>query len=120
MQPHFGDRVRIASSAETDELGIAGLEGHVHGESIPSSSGVGPVIGGLADDYALGVSIDRDRESLWLAPHLVEFLHHGEGTTINLDGGPQWVRTASGEWKPVDDAPARFPARLRSPWRRAR
>ena len=58
----------------TEELGFAGREGHVYGESIPSRSGVGPIIGDQGEDYAYSVFFENIDEQHWFAPHLVEFV----------------------------------------------
>ena len=73
-RPGFGDHVRIQHAPETEERGFAGREGDVHGESIPSASGVGPVIGDRGDDHALSVYFDDTGEQEWFAPHLVQFV----------------------------------------------
>jgi hypothetical protein len=69
----FGDLIRIAR-AETEESGFAGRVGQVFGESIPSRSRVGPVIGDKGDDYAYSVFFEDTDEQVWFAPHLVEFV----------------------------------------------
>lgn len=99
--PNFGDRVRIAETDQTREYGYAGLEGEVFGESIPSSSGVGPVIGDRGDDRALCVHFTEHGQMVWFAPHLVELLDHQEGLALSLDGGPTFRRQADGSWKEV-------------------
>src|SRR5207302_339048 len=38
--PSFGDSVRIRSSIETESNGVAGLVGHVYGQTTPSVRGV--------------------------------------------------------------------------------
>ena len=93
--------MRIALSAETAEGGFAGRSGHVFGESIPSSSGVGPVIGDRGEDIALSVFFDDTEEQEWFAPHLVELLDHGSGQTMSLEGGPSFVRDSDGTWQEV-------------------
>ena len=98
-RPSFGDHVRIASSDETEGSGFAGRSGHVFGESMPSSSGVGPVIGDRGEDLALSVFFDDTEEQEWFAPHLVEFLDHGGGQTMSLEGGPSFVRDSDGAWQ---------------------
>jgi hypothetical protein len=55
----------------------SGRYGEVYGESVPSQSGVGPVIGSLEGgsnrlDYALAVHFEDTQETQWFAPHLVE------------------------------------------------
>jgi hypothetical protein len=99
--PSFGDRVRIARSDETTKGGFAGRSGQVYGESMPSSSGVGPVIGDRGEDLALSVFFDDTNEQVWFAPHLVEFLEHGGVQTMSFDGGPSFVRNPDGVWHEV-------------------
>jgi hypothetical protein len=67
--------VRIAELPEAGEH--AGRVGQVFGWSVPSSSGVGPVIGahvgGSAKrDFAYSVFFEDSGEQLWFAPHLLE------------------------------------------------
>lgn len=102
-QISFGDRVRILSTSATESLGIAGLVGDVLGQTIPSASGVSEIIGDLTKDYAINVSFDDRQESYWLTEDLLEFVDHGAGAEIRLDGIPKkWVRTSSGEWLEID------------------
>jgi hypothetical protein len=71
----------------------------VYGETTPSVTEV-TVIGTLSDDYAINVHCDERDESFWLAPDLVEFMDHGVGTEIRLDGVDKvWIRTEDGEWR---------------------
>ena len=97
--PGFGDRVRIHDSEETRAHGFAGRVGDVFGESVPSSSGVGPVIGDRGDDLALSVFFDETGEQEWFAPHLVEFVDHGGPQTFSLEGGPSFTREPDGTWR---------------------
>jgi hypothetical protein len=46
--------VRIAHAPETEQRGFAGREGEVHGESVPSVSGVA-AIGDRGEDHAFAV-----------------------------------------------------------------
>jgi hypothetical protein len=56
-------------------------------------------LGTLQSDYAINVSFEDRKESVWLAPELVEFVDHGPGTEITLEGVPKkWTRDATGEW----------------------
>jgi hypothetical protein len=101
--PAFGDRVRIRSTSVTREAGIAGLEGDVHGESVPSASSV-EVIGPAPDDFVVNVYVDERGEGYWLAPEHVEFIDHNPGKEIRLDGVPKrWVRRADGTWNEIAD-----------------
>jgi hypothetical protein len=99
----FGDRVRIRHTSVTEAAGLAGLEGHVYGESMPSSSGV-EVIGPAPDDFVINVFVEERNEGYWLAPEHVELLDHGPGQEIRLDGVPKrWVRRADGGWDELPD-----------------
>jgi hypothetical protein len=99
--PAFGDKVRIANTDDAEGQPYAGEVGQVLGESMPSASGVGPVIGDRGDDRALGVQLERTGEVVWFAPHLVEFVDHQSGATMSLDGGPTFVRMPDGTWHEV-------------------
>jgi hypothetical protein len=70
--PGFGDRVRIASTPETDATGVAGKIGEVWSESDPSLSGVGPVIGDRGGNLALSVVFEDTEDMVWFAPHLLK------------------------------------------------
>jgi hypothetical protein len=68
-------KVRIADFPEAEAL--AGRYGVCLGDSVPSSSGVAPVIGqgfggNAREDYALSVYFEETGEQEWFAPHLVE------------------------------------------------
>jgi hypothetical protein len=95
----FGDNVRIRSTPLTENLGLAGHTGCIYGETTPSVTGV-EVIGEVTDDYAVNVMIEAQREQLWFAPDLVEFVDHGTGTEVRI-GNKHLVRDASGEWSEV-------------------
>jgi len=102
-QVGFGDRVRIRRTPVMEAAGLAGLEGHIFGETIPSTSGV-EIIGPAPDDFAVNVFVEGRDESYWIAPDHVEFVDHGAGQEIRLDGVPKrWVRRADGGW---DELPA--------------
>jgi hypothetical protein len=101
MAISFGDKVRIASTALTDSLGLAGLTGLVYGETTPSVTKV-DVVGELTGDYAINICLDGRDETLWFAPELLEFVDHAPGTEIVL-GNKRLVRSASGQW--VEDPP---------------
>jgi hypothetical protein len=67
--------VRIADLPEAGEF--AGRVGQVFGRSVPSSSGVGPVIGANVGgsarvDLAVAVIFADSAGEHWFAPHLVE------------------------------------------------
>ena len=117
MRLSFGDRVRIRPTPVTEAAGIAGLEGDIYGESVPSASGV-KVIGPAPDDLALNVHVAARGEGYWLAPDHIEFLHHNPGMDIRLDGVPKrWVRRADGGWDEVpNESPTPAPYVGRRTW----
>jgi len=51
--------VRIRAIPETTALGLAGRVGEVYGWSVPSTSGVEPIIGPVPDDFVLSVFIEE-------------------------------------------------------------
>ncbi|MCH9656872.1 MAG: hypothetical protein K0U86_10380 [Planctomycetes bacterium] len=97
MNISFGDNVKILAVPETDALGLSGKQGQVYGETTPSVSSI-EVIGELTEDYAINVSIEGFDETFWLAPHLLELIDHGQGTTMEI-GHRKAVRRADGTWE---------------------
>jgi hypothetical protein len=93
----FGDNVKILSSEETDKLNLSGKIGQVYGETTPSVTGV-EVIGGVEEDFALNVNIEDLNEQYWFAHHLLEFIDHAEGTTLQV-GNIKAVRRNDGSWE---------------------
>jgi len=72
--------VRIADLPEAREF--AGRTGEIFGWSIPSTSGVGPVIGAefggsAREDFAYSVYFEDTREQHWFSRHLIETLRGG-------------------------------------------
>jgi hypothetical protein len=68
------------------------------GETTPSVTSV-QVIGEIKNDYAINVHFDDLKTSFWFAPELLEFVDHGAGAEITLDGvNKKWTRNASGGW----------------------
>ena len=96
MRPSFGDRVRIRRTAVTDSAGIAGLEGQIYGETVPSLSGM-HVLGPCPDDFALNVHIEERGSDYWLAPEHVESMDHAGGLETQI-AGKRFVRRADGGW----------------------
>ena len=94
--PAFGDRVRIRPTPETNEAGIAGLEGDIYGMTTPSVTKI-EAIGGAPDDRALNVSIGERGATYWVRPDLVELVHHNEGMVMKV-GRVTAVRTPDGTW----------------------
>lgn len=93
------DTVRVVEAPETVAADLAGRIGVVYGESMPASSGVGPVIGTLHGEWALNVHFEDREGEFWFAPELLEFVDHGAGTVIGLAVSPvEYVRRADGGW----------------------
>ncbi len=115
--------VRIRDAPATVAHGFAGLVGAVFGFSVPSISGVVPIIGPAPDDFVLNVYIEERRESYWLAPELLDDLGDGTGRTAALEGVPvTWARRADdGTWeeRPAGTAPGEVtdPTVLRNLWK---
>jgi hypothetical protein len=92
----FGDKVRVCTTRRTEQEGIAGKTGIVHGFTTPSQTGV-EVIGDSADDYAIAVMIEGKSNATWFAANLLEFVDHQPGTTVEV-GGVRRIRDEWGEW----------------------
>lgn len=109
----FADRVRIRATPETERLGLARAEGRVHGETTPSITSV-PVIGVADEDVAIAVHIEGRADDVWVAPALLEFIDHGEGATVTVDGvNVRAIRNADGSWR---EEPFDNPRKLPKPW----
>ncbi|TCK64676.1 hypothetical protein DFQ05_2659 [Winogradskyella wandonensis] len=94
----FGNKVRIKSTPETENKGLAGKEGEVFGQTTPSMMDV-EVIGSLTEDIAINVHFEDLNESFWFAEDLIENLDNGQGTEITIDGvGKKWTKGENGEW----------------------
>lgn len=94
----FGDRVRVLPDESTEARGLVGKTGTVYGQTIPSVTNP-TIIGTPNKDYAVSVNIDELDEQFWLPEHLLEFIDHGAGATITLDGVDKtWTRNADGTW----------------------
>jgi len=94
----FGDTVRVIATSVTRNAGYADLVGTVYGETTPSVTGV-EVIGDVAADYAINVHFKGKDASVWFDPRLLQFVDHGAGQEITLQGvEKKWVRGEDGEW----------------------
>ena len=94
----FGDNVRVKETPVTEQAGVAGLAGNVHGETRPSVTNV-DVIGEAKEDFALNVFFENRNESLWFAPELLDLVDHAPGTEITIKGiDKKWVRREDGKW----------------------
>lgn len=94
----FGDNVRVRSTPATIAIGLAGAAGQVYGVTTPSVTGV-TVIGDVVDDCAFAVQCPGRDDAVWFSADLLEFVDHGAGTEIRLDGvDKKWTRAADGSW----------------------
>src|SRR5579864_6930493 len=91
----FGDNVCVIATPDTEALGVAGRVGQVYGHTTPSVTGVAVVGGAGSSDYALNVHFEGRAETIWFAPHLLEFVDHAPGTEIRV-GAASAVRHADG------------------------
>lgn len=94
----FGDTVRVRTTSVTRDAGYADLIGTVNGETTPSVTGI-DVFGELEADFAVNVYFEEKDTSVWFEPRLLQFVDHGEGAEITLEGvAKKWVRSKDGEW----------------------
>lgn len=92
--------VRIRAIPETTALSLAGLVGEVYGWSVPSSSGVEPIIGPIPDDFVISVYLEARGEQIWIAPEWTDNLGDGTGREGRFAGVPvTWVQRPDGEWE---------------------
>jgi hypothetical protein len=92
--------VRIRAIPETTALGLAGLVGEVYGWSVPSSTGVSPIIGPVPSDFVISVYLADRGEQVWIAPEWTDDMGDGTGRTAPLAGVPvHWVQRADDEWE---------------------
>ena len=57
------------------------------------------VVGATDDDCAFAVKCEGRDEAIWFSGELLEFVDHGAGTEIQLDGvDKKWTRAADGSW----------------------
>lgn len=64
--------VRVLSTPETKSLGLAGLVGEVMGETKPSASRGGNIVGGDGADYAISAWFEERQQQHWFHPDLLE------------------------------------------------
>ncbi|HZO47975.1 MAG TPA: hypothetical protein VFB68_18910 [Xanthobacteraceae bacterium] len=108
-RPEFGDTVCIVDTPLTRARGFAGLHGVVYGFTTPSATGVA-VIGNATEDAALNVHFESRNEAFWFAPELVQFVDHGAGSTVTVDGvDKKLVRRADGGWDEISTTPTKRP-----------
>jgi hypothetical protein len=113
--------VRIHATAGTEALGLAGLVGSVYGWSVPSSSGVEPIVGPVPSDFVISVYLEARNEQIWIAPELTDDLGDGAGRTPALEGvRVRWVQRPDGAWEelPAGTEPGQVtdPSVLRALW----
>jgi hypothetical protein len=113
--------VRIRATADTEALGLAGLVGSVYGWSVPSSSGVEPIVGPVPSDFVISVYLEARNEQIWIAPELTDDLGDGTGRTPALEGVPvRWVQRTDDAWEesPAGTEPGQVtdPGVLRALW----
>lgn len=105
----LGNNVKIKSSPETIEAGLAGKNGVIFGVTVPSLSGV-DVIGDLKEEYAVNVYFEDLEENFWFDPELIEMIDSGFGTVITLKGvDKKWTKEKNGEWKEEDTSTSKKP-----------
>ena len=71
MEISFGDTVKVLSTEQTEEAGLAGKSGEILGETSPSSTGV-TYFGDAKDDYVVNVEFLDINEEYWFTPDLLE------------------------------------------------
>lgn len=89
MEISFGDTVKVLSTEQTVEAGLAGKTGEVLGETRPSSTGV-TYFGDAKDDYVINVEFLDINEEYWFTPDLLELVSddNTKETTIQ----PEFVK----------------------------
>ena len=73
MEISFGDTVKVLSTEQTEEAGLAGKTGEILGETSPSSTGV-TYFGDAKDDYVVNVEFLDINEEYWFTPDLLEIV----------------------------------------------
>lgn len=73
MEISFGDTVKVLSTEQTEEAGLASKTGEVLGETSPSSTGV-TYFGDAKDDYVINVEFLDINEEYWFTPDLLELV----------------------------------------------
>jgi len=87
------DRVRVRVAPETEAAGIAASVGQVYKVVRLSATGA-KVIGQCNDDVAVSVHFDTRKETLWLAPELLEIVRSDRKAEAPI----QWGRSENGKW----------------------
>ena len=74
MDISFGDTVKVLSTKQTEEAGLAGKTGEILGETSPSSTGV-TYFGDAKEDYVVNVEFLDINEEYWFTPELLELVN---------------------------------------------
>jgi hypothetical protein len=94
----FGNKVKIKSTPETEEKGVANKIGEVYGQTTPSIMDL-EIIGKPKEDFAVNVHFNDLGESFWFDQDLLEYLDNGQGSVISFDGiNKKWTKGENGEW----------------------
>ena len=94
----FGDTVRVRTTSVTKNADLAGRIGTVFGDTTPSVTKI-QVVGKVESDHAINVYFEEDGKGVWLAPYLLEFLDHGAGAEMKIEGADvKWIRDSNGNW----------------------
>lgn len=102
MFDSFGNKVKIKSSAETENKGLAGKIGEVYGQTTPSMMDF-EIIGTPKEDLAVNVYFDDLKTSYWFDSDLLENIDDGHGAVITLEGvNKKWTKGQNGQWTEED------------------
>jgi len=69
----FGGRVRVRKTPLTVAAGVADRVGIIFGQTTPSQTGV-DVLGEATDDFAVNVSFEDPKKTLWFGEQLLELV----------------------------------------------
>ena len=92
-------RGEAPGTRRTEQEGIAGQTGIVHGFTTPSQTGV-EVVGDCTDDYAIAVTIEGSSSAIWLPENFLEPVDRQLGTTVQI-GSRRLIRDEQGQWHDV-------------------
>jgi hypothetical protein len=94
----FGNKVKIKTTVETVEKGVANKIGEVYGQTTPSMMDF-EIIGKPKNDFAINVHFEDLGKSFWFDEELLEYMDKGEGTIITLNGiDKKWTKGKNNEW----------------------
>lgn len=83
MTISFGDTVKVLSTVQTEEAGLAGKTGEILGETRPSSTGV-TYFGDAKNDYVVNVEFLDINEEYWFTPELLELVSGSDNKEIAM------------------------------------